>query len=117
MQAQAAIDGCIYQLRKVGGPDARGAGEVLSQEWSQAGTLVRLRDGGDTVLECIGYDEGTVGDLQAVEVMDDGGGAMAGAATDGPITMHFQPGTTGATYDGTPSPGDAIQYVLGAKDG
>lgn len=115
--AQAAVDGCIDRLREVGGPDARGGGEVLSQEWSQAGTLVRLRDAGGTVWECIGYDDGAAGDLRVVEAMDDGGGAMAGAGAPGPITVHFQSGTTGATYDGTLAPGDAIQYVLGAREG
>ena len=40
---------------------------------------------------------------------------MAGAATPGPVTVKFKPGTSGATYDGKLGPGDAIQYVLGAK--
>jgi hypothetical protein len=40
---QAAIDGCIDQLRKVGGPDAEGGGEIVKKEWSQAGTMVTLR--------------------------------------------------------------------------
>lgn len=29
--AQAAINGCIDQMRKVGGPDAQAGGEVLKQ--------------------------------------------------------------------------------------
>jgi hypothetical protein len=105
---QAAVSGCIDKIRQVGGPDAKAGGEVLSKDWSQAGTIVRLRDAGGTVWECIGYDDGTVGDLRVVD-------AMAGAAAPGPVTVHFQPGTSGATYDGTLGPGDAIQYVLGAK--
>lgn len=113
---QAAIDGCIDRLREVGGPDARAGGEVLSKQWSQAGTLVRLQDAGGTIWECIGYDDGAVGDLRVVEAMDDGEGAMDGAPSmSGPVDVHFQPGTTGATYDGTLAPGDAIQYVLDAR--
>ncbi|MBY6142236.1 hypothetical protein KUV26_22650 [Leisingera daeponensis] len=114
---QAAIDGCISQLKTVGGPDAAGGGEVLGHEWSQAGTNVRLKDAGGTVWECIAYDDGAVGDLRVVEAADDGGGALAGAGGTGPITVHFQPGTTGATYDGTLGAGEALQYVLGAKEG
>lgn len=113
--AQAAINGCIDQMRKVGGPDAQAGGEVLKQEWSQAGTTVTLRDAGGTVWECIGYDNGTVGDLRVVEAMDDGNGAMSGAGLPGPVTVRFLAGTSGATYDGKLGPGDAIQYVLGAK--
>lgn len=116
---QAAIDGCIDQLRTVGGPDAQAGGEILSSSWSQAGTLVQLRDAGGTTWECIGYDDGTVGDLRVADAADDGGGAMAGAsaAQSGPVVVHFQTGTTGATYDGDLGPGEALQYILGARNG
>jgi hypothetical protein len=70
------------------------------------------------VWECIGYDDGTVGSLRVVDAADDGGGAMAGApAGSGPVTVKFQHGTSGATYDGKLGAGEAIQYVLGAKNG
>lgn len=122
---QDAIDGCIDQLRKVGGPDARSGGTVLSSEFSQAGTLVMLRDGGGTVWRCIGYSDGAVGELTVVDAADDGGGAMAGApntsASPEPSTstqrIRFQRGESGAELTGTLSPGSSARYVLGAKNG
>ncbi|TCO71554.1 hypothetical protein [Rhodovulum euryhalinum] len=116
--AQAAIDGCIDQLRRVGGPDAQAGGTVLGQEWSQAGTLVRLRDAGGTVWECIGYDDGAVGSLRVVGAADDGGGAMAGAASPGgEQRIRFAAGTSGTQLSGTLAPGRSMRYVLGARKG
>lgn len=123
---QAAIDGCIDQLRTVGGPDAAG-GEVIGKEWSEAGNLITLRDAGGTIWECIAYDDGAVGDLRVVEATDDGGGAMVGADDGGGATarapsendirVKFAPGTTGATYSAALGSGDAVHYTLGAQDG
>lgn len=111
-----AVNVCIDQLRTVGGPDAQGGGEVLSSEFSQAGTLVMLRDAGGTVWRCIAYSDGTVGELSVTNAADDGAGAMAGGET---ITqrVQFQGGTTGAELTGTLSAGSSIRYQLGAKDG
>ncbi|TCO71567.1 hypothetical protein [Rhodovulum euryhalinum] len=117
---QFAIDGCIERLRAVGGPDAQAGGEVLSSEFSEAGTLVMLRDGGGTVWRCIGYNDGSVGELTVAEGAEDGGGAMAGAASE-PATssarVRFDAGASGAELTGTLSPGGSARYVLGAKDG
>ena len=121
---QAAIDGCIDRLRAVGGPDAAGGGEVLSHEWSQAGTLVMLRDAGGTVWRCIGYDDGAVGELAVAQAADDGGGAMAGSGAQasqvatgqtGTVTVQFAKGSIAASYEGALSPGASMRYVLGAK--
>ena len=116
---QAAINGCRDQLLTVGGPDAQNGIEITSSEFSEAGTMVHMRDAGGTNWECIGYSDGAVGDLRVVEAADDGAGAMAGGGStvSGSITVHFQPGTSGATYDGTLAPGDSVQYVLGAQAG
>ncbi|SEA99365.1 hypothetical protein [Rubrimonas cliftonensis] len=117
--AQAAVDGCIDQLRKVGGPDGQ-SGQVLSREWSQAGTLVMIRDAGGTVWRCIGYDDGAVGELAVVEAADDGGGAMAGASGEPATTterVRFAAGTSGAELTGSLQPGGSARYVLGAKNG
>jgi hypothetical protein len=121
---QAAIDGCIDRLRATGGPDARAGGEVLSSEFSQAGTIVMLRDAGGTVWRCIGYNDGTVGELAVAEGADDGAGAMAGpgAAAGGDLItstqrVQFQAGTSGAEYSTGMVPGSADRYVLGARNG
>ncbi|MGK7913202.1 MAG: hypothetical protein AB4050_17245 [Synechococcus sp.] len=65
-----AVNGCIGQVETVGGPDAQDGIEVLSSEFSEAGTLVKLRDSGGTVWRCIGYSDGSVGDL-AVQIEPD----------------------------------------------
>lgn len=119
---QDAIDGCIDKLRSVGGPDARGGGEVMSSEFSQAATLVMLRDAGGTVWRCLAYSDGTVGELSVSQAADDGGGAMAGApghSHEAPTTaierVRFERGSTGAELTATLTPGSSIRYVIGAK--
>lgn len=121
---QDAIDGCIDRLRAVGGPDAKAGGEVLSSEFSQAATLVMLRDAGGTVWRCLAYSDGTVGELSVTQAADDGGGAMAGASdraggepTTSTERVRFDSGSTGAELTATLTPGSSVRYVLRAKDG
>ncbi|SDB15342.1 hypothetical protein [Bauldia litoralis] len=122
---QDAIDGCIDKVRATGGPDAAGGGEVLSSEYSEAGTLVRLRDAGGTVWECIAYDDGAVGDLRVVEAADDGEGAMAGAEDHGggaragtKVTrVEFEAGNDNASKTGKITGHGYHDYVLGARAG
>lgn len=121
---QDAIDGCIDRLRAVGGPDARAGGEVLSSEYSEAGTLVMLRDGGGTVWRCLAYSDGTVGEISVSQAADDGGGAMSGSSqhagrepTTATERVHFGRGETGTELGGTLTPGSSVRYVLGARNG
>jgi hypothetical protein len=121
---QAAIDGCIDRLRAVGGPDGQ-SGEVVSAEFSEAATLVMLRDAGGTVWRCLGYSDGSVGELAVAEggAADDGGGAMAGASGGGgepgttTQTVRFDAGASGAELTGSLAPGASARYVLGAANG
>ena len=121
---QEAIDGCIDKLRAVGGPDGRAGGQVLSSEFSEAATLVMLRDAGGTVWRCLAYSDGTVGELTVSQAADDGGGAMAGASGDTtaePTTsterVRFDRGSSGAELTATLTPGSSMRYVLNAKNG
>jgi hypothetical protein len=119
-QVQEAIDGCIDQLRVVGGPDGQ-SGEVMSSEFSQAGTLVMIRDAGGTVWRCIGYSDGTVGELAIAQAADDGAGALntvesAQAETE-TVRIKFKKGTSGTELTGRLTPGSSIRYVVGAKNG
>jgi hypothetical protein len=107
---QDAIDGCIDQVRKVGGPDGRGGGKVLSSEYSEVGTLVMLRDAGGTVWRCLAYNDGTVGELRVAQ----GGGGEGATTTE---RVRFHGGSTGAELTGRLTPGSSKRYVLGAKDG
>lgn len=113
---QEAIDGCIDKLREVGGPDGQ-SGEIVSSEYSEAGTLVMLRDAGGTVWRCIGYNDGAVGDMSVAEGADDGQGAMAGSGAGGEQRVSFPAGSTGTELAGTLAPGESMRYVLGATDG
>jgi hypothetical protein len=114
---QAAIDGCIDRLREVGGPDAAAGGRVESSEYSEAGTLVMLRDAGETLWRCLAANDGTVEELGVAEAADDGGGAIAGAPRSATETVHvkFSKGSTGAVYGGSLTPGSSTRYVLGAR--
>ena len=119
-EEQDAIDGCIDQLRTVGGPDAANGGEILSSEYSEAGTLVMLRDSGGTVWRCIGYNDGTVGELAVTNAADDGGGAMARANSEPTTTtdtVRFAAGSSTTEIDGGLTPGSSVRYVLGARNG
>lgn len=114
---------CVKHLREVGGPDARNGIKVLRSSWSEAGTLVTMRDAGGTTWRCIGYQDGTIGEMAVINAADDGGGATAGSGaghsegTTRTQRVHFVTGTTGATYDGSLTPGSTVRYVLGARDG
>lgn len=111
-----ADDACINQLRAVGGPDGQ-SGVIESSSFSEAGTLVMLRDAGGTLWRCIAYKDGSIGEMSVVEAMDDGGGAMAGAeGSTGSQRVKFDRGTSGAELTGTLAPGASEQYILGAKN-
>jgi hypothetical protein len=119
---RAAVNGCVARLKTVGGPDARNGITVVSSEFSQAGTLVILRDAGETTWRCLAYSDGKVGELSVASAADDGGGAMAGSQGDSraePTTatqrVQFAKGRNGATLSATLTPGSSIRYVLGAK--
>ncbi|MCV0426441.1 MAG: hypothetical protein K5905_13285 [Roseibium sp.] len=128
---QEAVDACIDKLRAEGSPDSK-AGTVLSSEFSEAGTLVMLKDRGGTVWRCIAYSDGTVGELSVADPADDGGGAMDGAdtsaatstetapaatTTEGTQRISFASGTSGAVVDVHLKSGDAMNYLLEARDG
>lgn len=125
--ADAASDACVQRLQTEGGPDAQNGIEVLNVDASEAGTLVTMRDAGMSVWECLGYAEGTTEYLKVTDAMDDGEGALApavaateGSETEGETTtqkVHFEKGTSGATYTGTLTPGSSVRYVIGAKEG
>ena len=113
---QDAIDGCIDQLRAVGGPDGQG-GTVLSTEFSEANSLVMLQDRGETVWRCLVSNDGQVAELSVMQAADDGGGAMAGAGSGSTVRVQFAAGTTGAELTDSLLPQESRRYVLGAQDG
>lgn len=109
-----AVDGCIDQLREVGGEAAKSGGEVLSSEFSEAGTLVYLKDSSGTVWRCIGYSDGAVGELSVAEEGNTGQAAV-NTPSQSEVTVRFAPGTTGATYSNALGSSDAVRYTLGAR--
>ncbi len=118
-------DPCIDAVMAANGADTPPGGGILSQEFSEAGTLVMLEDALGQTWRCISYKDGTVGELTRVDGADDGGGAMAGASgsvaqttpTSTEQRVQFAPGTSGAILDVTLGSGDAATYLLGANEG
>ena len=111
-----AQDACIDELRRVGGPDGR-SGTIESSQFSEAGTLVMLRDAGGSLYRCIAYKDGSIGEMTVVDAMDDGEGALAGApGTTTEQRVQFQRGTSGAELTGSLAPGGSAQYILGAQN-
>lgn len=115
MAMSDADNACIDALRATGTPDAQ-AGEILSSSFSEAGTLVMMKDGGGTTWRCIAYRDGAIGELSAVDAADDGGGAMAGAMVSGTQRVKFASGTSGAAMTASLAPNTSVRYVIGAKD-
>lgn len=118
-EANACIDELRNRLGNVGG-------EVLRQEGSEAGTLVRLRDSKGVEYECIVWSGPEVAVLRRVggegADADDGGGAMAGAddaaeIVSGTQRVQFEKGTSGTTITGVLNPNNSVRYVIGARDG
>ena len=113
---QDAIDGCIDQLRAVGGPDGQG-GTVLSTEFSEANSLVMLQDRGETVWRCLVSNDGQVAELSVMQAADDGGGAMASAGSETTVRVQVAAGMTGAELTDSLLPQESRRDVLGARDG
>lgn len=113
---QDAIDACIDKVREVGGPDGAGGGQVMSSDYSEAGTLVMLKDAGGTVWRCLASNAGVVEDISVDEAADDGGGAMAGSGSKGEV-IHFPHGASGTILNGKISGRDDVDYILGARAG
>ena len=118
-EANACIDELDSRFGNVGG-------EVLNQEFSEAAIMVRLRDGNGVEYECIVWSGPEVADLRPVggegDTVDDGGGAMDGAAafTDtvsGEQRVSFAAGTSGTVISDTLQSGTSVSYILGASDG
>ncbi len=113
---QAAIDGCIDQIRSVGGPDGQ-SGTVISSEYSEANSLIMFQDAGNTVWRCLVSNDGVVAELTVAQAADDGGGAMAGASGSGTERVSFASGTSGAELTDSLLPQESRRYVLDARDG
>ncbi len=116
-EANACIDELVSRFGNIGG-------EVLGQEFSEAATMVRLRDGNGVEYECIVWSGPEVAELRAVgenaDAADDGGGAMDGASApivSGDQVVKFDAGTSGTAMSATLKPGTSVRYILGASDG
>lgn len=115
-EAEACIDELRNRVGNVGG-------EVLEQEFSEAATMVRLRDANGGVYECLVWSGPEIADFRQVDGADadDGDGAMAGVSgspvVSGTQRVRFAAGTSGAAMSGTLNPDTSVSYLLGAADG
>ncbi len=116
---QEAIDGCIDQLRAVGGADGQ-SGTVLSREYSEANSLVMLQDNGDTIWRCLVANDGVVAELSVID-----GSAAADLfvrvdvfpIVSGDQRVQFASGESGTVMSATLNPETSVRYLLGAADG
>lgn len=117
-QEQEGIDACIDGVRaETGGL----GGTVLASSFSEAGTLVVLEDADGTIWRCIGYRDGTLGEL----VVDPSAAELPMVTLprdqvlpiSGEIEVQFAPGTNFAQLVGTLHPGDTVTYSLVASAG
>ncbi|WP_425045315.1 hypothetical protein [Primorskyibacter sp. S87] len=110
------VDPCIDAVIEANGPDVAPGGGVISQSYSEAGTLVMLEDSTGAVWRCISYKDGSVGELTKVEDGGAGSASSSEPSTD-TETVKFKSGETGAELTGSLTPGSSHRYELGAKDG
>lgn len=112
-EANACIDELRARVGNVGG-------EVISDEFSEAATLVMLRDANGNEYKCLVWSGPEIAEFTQVSgegaMADDGEGAMAGAPRQDEVVVRFSPGTSGATYSDSLGSGDAVRYVLGARN-
>lgn len=120
--SQDAIDRCIDELRATGTPDAQ-SGTVISTEFSEANSLVMLKDRGGSVWRCLVSNDGRSAELSVQSAADDGGGAMAGApapsaqGTTATERVQFASGASSADINDGLTPGSSTRFVLGAREG
>lgn len=103
-----AANACIDELRARHG---NVGGEILSDEFSEAATLVMLRDANGNEYKCLVWSGPEIAEFTQV-----GGAAAAPAPRQDEVVVRFSPGTTGATYSESLGSGDAVRYVLGARN-
>lgn len=107
--SQDAIDACIDQLRA---QSSGGGGTVLSTEFSEANSLVMLRDAGGGVWRCLVGNAGSSAYLER----DVASVSAAEPSTETEI-VRFGSGRTGTDLSGELTPGSSRRYVLSARDG
>jgi len=114
-EANACIDELRARVGDVGG-------EVLGEEFSEAATMVRLRDAEGNAYECLVWSGPEIAGFRQVggegPMSDDGGGAMDGAGPPSTTQqVRFEPGSIGTSVAGVLGPDASARYLLGAQEG
>ena len=118
----AGYEACIAQVHLVGGADAADGVDIIERQFSEAGTLVIMRDAGDTYWRCIGYGDGSVGELRKMapaEIEAASRGVQRATEEPAPSTVkvYFDAGKTSASFDHEVAAGGTMSYVVNARDG
>jgi len=110
--SQDAIDACIDRVRA----EVGGGGTVTYTEFSQANSLVMLRDSSGAEWRCLVSNDGR--DPYIERSGAKGGGSAASAEpTTGTEVVRFASGASGAQMTGSLTPGSSMRYVLRASNG
>lgn len=112
---QPAIDACIDALMASGKASAPG-GTVLRSSFSEAGTEVILEDGGGKGWRCIAYSDGEVGLLEEATADQTEAARSAPDISDFQEQVRFKPGASSAILTRSLGPGEAFQFLLGARE-
>ncbi|MEX0287312.1 MAG: hypothetical protein AB3N23_22115 [Paracoccaceae bacterium] len=105
-------DACINELMA---REGNVGGEVLGQEFSEAATMVRLRDGAGVEYECIVWSGPEVAELRPVGNASGDGTAMQFA--EGEQRVKFDAGTSGTAMTNALQAESSVQYILDANEG
>ena len=90
-------------------------GNVLSSSFSEAGTEVILEDGGGKGWRCIAYSDGAVGLLEEATRDRTEAARSAPDISNSQERVRFESGASGAILNRSLGPGEAFQFLLGAR--
>jgi hypothetical protein len=109
--SQDAIDGCIDALRA---QSSAGGGSVVSTEYSEANSLVMLRDASGTEWKCLVGNDGRDPYLERTGTASNDASGTPATSTD---VILFRSGFSGTDVSGTLSPGSSKRYLVGGSSG
>ncbi|NRB33422.1 MAG: hypothetical protein HRU31_01520 [Rhodobacteraceae bacterium] len=105
-EANACIDRLIAEFGNVGG-------QVLQDQFAEAGTYVLLQDANGAQYECIVWSGPEIAAFRAIGDCDDAS-AMQAPVTGGEQRVSFNAGTSGTVITASLAPSTSVQYLLGA---
>ena len=92
-------------------------GSIILSSFSEAGTEVILEDADEIVWRCIGYRDGAVGLFERATEEQEAAARNAPKIEDFQEEVRFAPGASGTVLTRALGPGEAFQFLIGAREG